>query len=86
MEVCLQCHLETTSGKIPTTMQRFNRGTFSYTPGEPLVDYAIFFDYAPGSGREGRFEGVSGAYRFMQSRCFLESRGKTGMRHMSRSA
>lgn len=76
MEVCLQCHLETTSAQIPGTVLRFNRGTFSYTPGEPLVDYAIFFDYAPGSGRESRFEGVSGAYRFLQSRCYLESGGK----------
>jgi tetratricopeptide (TPR) repeat protein len=76
MEVCLQCHLEPTSGDIPAKLQRFNRGPFSYLPGQPLVDFTIFFDYAPGSGREDRFEGVGGAYRFRQSRCVRESGGK----------
>jgi tetratricopeptide (TPR) repeat protein len=72
MEVCLQCHLETTAGDITAKLQRFNRGTFSYIPGQPLADYAIFFDYAPGR-REDRFEGVGGAYQLRKSRCFLES-------------
>jgi predicted CXXCH cytochrome family protein len=76
MEVCLQCHLEPTSGDIPAKLQRFDRGPFSYIPGQPLLDFAIFFDYARGSGRENRFEGVGGAYRFRQSRCVLESGGK----------
>ncbi|HZL58053.1 MAG TPA: tetratricopeptide repeat protein [Bryobacteraceae bacterium] len=76
IEVCLQCHLETTGGKIPTVVQAFDRGTFTYIPGQPLMNYAIFFDYAPGSGRENRFEGVSGAYRFLKSRCYNESGGK----------
>ena len=26
MEVCMQCHLETTSGRIPAVLQRFDRG------------------------------------------------------------
>ncbi len=76
LEVCLQCHLETTGGHIPATLQRFDRGTFSFVPGQKLSDYALFFDYAPGSGREERFEGVGGAYRFLQSRCVRESAGK----------
>ncbi len=76
MDVCLQCHLETTGGNIPATLQRFDRGTFSFIPGQRLGDYATFFDYAPGSGRENRFEGVSGAYRFLQSRCVRMSAGK----------
>jgi predicted CXXCH cytochrome family protein len=76
MEACMQCHLETTGARIPATLQRFDRGPFSYIPGQPLVDFAIFFDYAPGSGRENRFEGVSSVYRLRQSRCFLQSGGK----------
>jgi predicted CXXCH cytochrome family protein len=76
MEVCMQCHLETTSGHIPAVLQRFNRGAFSYIPGQPLVDFAIHFDHAPGSGHEGKFEVVSSVYRLRQSRCFLESGGK----------
>jgi tetratricopeptide (TPR) repeat protein len=76
MEVCMQCHLETTSGRIPALLQRFDRGTFSYVPGQPLVDFAISFDHAPGTGHEGKFEAVSSVYRLRQSRCFLESGGK----------
>jgi tetratricopeptide (TPR) repeat protein len=76
MEVCMQCHLETTSGRIPAVLQRFDRGTFSYIPGQPLVDFAIHFDHAPGTGHEGKFEAVSSVYRLRQSRCFLESGGK----------
>ena len=76
MEVCMQCHLETTSGRIPAMLQRFDRGTFSYIPGQPLGDFAISFDHAPGTGHEGKFEAVSSVYRLRQSRCFLESGGK----------
>ncbi len=76
MEACLQCHLETTSGRIPAVLQRFNRGTFSYIPGQPLVDFAISFDHSPGTGHEAKFEAVSSVYRLRQSRCFLESGGK----------
>ena len=76
MEVCMQCHLETTSGRIPAVLQRFDRAAFSYIPGQPLADFAISFDHAPGTGHEGKFEAVSSVYRLRQSRCFLESGGK----------
>ena len=76
MEVCMQCHLETTSGRIPAVLQRFDRATFSYIPGQPLADFAISFDHAPGTGHDGKFEAVSSVYRLRQSRCFLESAGK----------
>ncbi|HEY3840144.1 MAG TPA: tetratricopeptide repeat protein [Bryobacteraceae bacterium] len=75
MEVCMQCHLETTSGRIPAVLQRFDRGPFSYVAG-PLSAFALSFDHAPGTGHEGKFEAVSSVYRLRQSRCFLESGGK----------
>lgn len=73
LEVCLQCHLETTSFPLPNSIQRFHRGAFSYRPGEPLADYMLHFDHAPGSGREDKFEIVSAAYRLFQSACFQRS-------------
>jgi predicted CXXCH cytochrome family protein len=76
MEVCMQCHLETTSGRIPAVLQAFDRGTFSYIPGQPLPDFAIDFDHAPSTGHDDKFEAVSSVYRLRQSRCFLESAGK----------
>jgi tetratricopeptide (TPR) repeat protein len=76
MEVCMQCHLETTSGHIPAVLQRFDRGTFSFIPGQPLSDFTISFDHAPNTGHGAKFEAVSSVYRLRQSRCFLESAGK----------
>jgi len=76
MEVCMQCHLETTSFPLPNSIQRYERGAFSYKPGEPLADYILHFDHAPGHGRDDKFEIASAAYRLRQSQCFLKSGGK----------
>ncbi|HEY6391736.1 MAG TPA: hypothetical protein VIX89_10690 [Bryobacteraceae bacterium] len=45
MEVCMQCHLETTSLHLPHSIRRYGREPFSYRPGEPLGDFTIFFDH-----------------------------------------
>jgi predicted CXXCH cytochrome family protein len=76
MEVCMQCHLETTSGRIPAAVERFNRGPFSFVPGEPLENFVIHFDHAPGTGHEDKFEAVSSVYRLRQAPCFLRSEDK----------
>jgi tetratricopeptide (TPR) repeat protein len=75
MELCMQCHLEPTSGRLPALLRRFNRGIFSYIPGQPLEDYVLYFDHAPKTGYDDKFEFVSVAYRLRKSRCFLESKG-----------
>src|SRR5262245_38404998 len=74
MEVCMQCHLETTSLRLPAVLLRYGRGIFSYRPGEPLENYVLHFDRAAGTGSD-RFEFASSAYRLRQSRCYVESRG-----------
>ncbi len=71
MEVCMQCHLETTSNRLPHAIRRFDRGAFSYRPGEPLADYMLHFDTAPGSGDDDRFEIAHAAYRLRKSACFI---------------
>lgn len=76
MEICLECHLETTSENLPTEIMRYGRGVFSYRPGEPLGDYVLSFDHAPGSGRDDKFDLVSSPYRLRKSACFLASGGK----------
>jgi tetratricopeptide (TPR) repeat protein len=76
MEVCMQCHLETTSSRLPAQIKRFERGPYSYRPDEPLSRFMLYFDNAPGTGHEGKFEIVSSAYRLRQSRCYLASGGK----------
>ena len=62
IEVCLQCHLETTTLRLPGSLVRYGRGVFSYQPGEPLGAYALYFDHAPGKGHDDKFEFVSAAY------------------------
>ena len=76
MDVCMQCHLETTSGPVPAMVVRFDRAPFSYVPGEPLENFALYFDHAPGTGHESKFEAVSSAYRLRQARCYTASEGR----------
>ncbi len=74
LEVCFQCHLETTSFRLPYSVRRFHRGMFSYRPGEPLQDYMLHFDHPPGLGYDDKFEVAHAAYRLLKSRCFQKSR------------
>src|SRR4029077_6338593 len=76
MDVCLQCHLETTSAQLPSAIRRFGRGVFSFRPGQNLDDYVIHFDHQPGTGHDDKFEINSAGYRLNQSACFLKSGGK----------
>lgn len=76
MEVCLQCHLETSNQKLPTEVVRLDRLPFSYVPGQPLGDHRVAFDRA--QGNLDNFEIAQAGYRFLQSQCFLKSEGKLG--------
>ncbi|MBV8730109.1 MAG: tetratricopeptide repeat protein, partial [Acidobacteriia bacterium] len=76
LEVCMQCHLETTSLDLPHAIRRFDRTPFSYIPGQPLGDFQVQFE--PKGGMKDRFEIAQGAYRLRQSQCFLKSTGPDG--------
>lgn len=73
LEICMQCHLETTSSMLPGAIRRYDRGPFSYRPGQPLGDYAFYFDHAPGRGRDDDVEVAHAAYRLRKSACFRMS-------------
>ena len=75
LEVCMQCHLETTSAPLPNSLRRYDRAPFSYIPGQPLEEFRLYFDHEPGSGHDDKFEIVGAAYRLRQSACFRESNG-----------
>jgi tetratricopeptide (TPR) repeat protein len=75
MEICMQCHLETSSGRIPATLVRFDRGPFAFVPGEPLDAFSLSFDHVPGTGHDEKFEAVSSVYRLRKSECFVKSKG-----------
>ncbi len=74
MDVCMQCHLETSSSPLPHSILRIDRGVFSYRPGEPLPDYELSFDHKAGTGFDDRMEVAQQAYRLRKSACFLKSR------------
>ena len=76
LDVCLQCHLETTSSKLPHALRRFGRSAYSFLPGERLSDFLVQFDHPQGAGYDDKFEINSSGYRLRQSRCFEESAGK----------
>jgi len=73
LDVCMQCHLETTSAKLPHALRRYGREVYSFRPGERLSSYLVQFDHAAGSGHEDKFEINSAGYRMLQSACFLKS-------------
>jgi predicted CXXCH cytochrome family protein len=76
MEVCLQCHLETSNQKLPHAIVRFDRVPFSYVPGQPLADYELVFNRA--QGNLNSFEVAQQGYRFLESQCYLKSAGNLG--------
>ena len=86
MDVCMQCHLETTTFRLPESYRRFGRGFYSYRPGEALGDYIVHFDHAPGTGHDDKFEIVSAAYRLRQSRLFYQERRKTNLHDLPQSS
>jgi predicted CXXCH cytochrome family protein len=72
MEVCMQCHLESTTFPLPPSLRRYGRGVFSYRPGEPLANYILHFQRSSESARE-TFEINHAAYRLRMSACFRVS-------------
>lgn len=73
MDVCQQCHLETTSDELPQAVRVFGRPVYSFRPGEELGHYLVHFDHATGTGRDDKFEINSSAYRLRKSACFQKS-------------
>lgn len=73
MEVCMQCHLETTSSALPASIVRYERAPFSYQPGEPLADFMLHFDHAPGKGYDDKFDITGSVYRLRKSKCFQKA-------------
>jgi predicted CXXCH cytochrome family protein len=71
IEVCMQCHLETSNQKLPHAIVRLDRAPFSYRPGQPLADFKVNFDREP--GKNTGFEIAHAAYRLRESQCFLKS-------------
>ncbi|CAN5614652.1 hypothetical protein BH10ACI4_BH10ACI4_01980 [soil metagenome] len=72
LELCMQCHLETSSRHMPNELRAYGRELLSYRPGQPLGDYKIYFDRAKDT-KDDTFEVAHAAYRLRKSKCFLQS-------------
>jgi tetratricopeptide (TPR) repeat protein len=75
MEVCEQCHLETTSNPLPDRIRHYDQQPFGYMSGQPLTSFNSYFGRDPEHGRTDNFEIVNAPYRLKQSRCYLKSAG-----------
>lgn len=73
LDVCMQCHLETSSGLLPNEIRRYDRPTDSFRPGDNLDDYKFYFERKTTSGSDDRFEIDHAAYRLRMSACFRNS-------------
>jgi Tfp pilus assembly protein PilF len=72
-DICYQCHLQPSVALFG--VRRFDRGDYSFRPGQPLADYMIQMDIKEqGKDQVERFEINHHPYRLMQSRCFKESK------------
>lgn len=75
MEVCMQCHLETTSFHLPGRIRRYDQRPFGYLPGRPLASFFQYFQPDLKGESDPRFGIDSAAYRLRQSKCYLGSSG-----------
>jgi tetratricopeptide (TPR) repeat protein len=75
MEVCEQCHLETTSRALPDRIRHYDQQPFGYTANQPLTSFNSYFSRDPEKGRTDNFEIVNAPYRLRRSQCYLKSGG-----------
>ncbi len=72
-DVCYECHMQPAAAL--SGVRRFDRGIYSFRPGEDLAEYVALLDVTEEEEGE-RFEINHHPYRLEQSRCFTESRGE----------
>lgn len=71
--VCFQCHMLPAVEMIG--VRRFDRGVYSFRPGELLSDYMLHVDVEePTRPRTDRFEINHHAYRLTQSPCYVKGK------------
>ena len=70
-DVCAQCHLQPAVAMIGP--RRFERGDYSFRPGQALSDYMLHVDIdEAGRKRDDRFETNHHMYRLRQSACYIK--------------
>ena len=72
LEVCFQCHLETSNRHSPAAVLDYKRDIYSYRPGQPLGDYKLYFE-RPEKPKDDDFEIAHAGYQLPKSACFRKS-------------
>jgi tetratricopeptide (TPR) repeat protein len=69
MEVCMECHMETSARHVPSAIRAYGRELESFRPGEPLGDYKTYFE-RPKDTKSDDFEVAHAGYQLLRSACF----------------
>jgi tetratricopeptide (TPR) repeat protein len=72
MEVCMECHMETSARHVPSAIRAYGRGLESFRPGEPLGEYKTYFE-RPKDPKSDDFEVAHAGYQLLRSACFRNS-------------
>ena len=71
-DLCLQCHMQPSS-RLGSMLRPFDRGVFSYRPGEHLETYLAHIDFPPDDPEDAKFEINHHGYQLERSACFKDS-------------
>jgi predicted CXXCH cytochrome family protein len=72
MDVCMECHMETSALHVPSAIRNYDREQYSFHPGEKLGDYKTYFE-RPKDPKSDEFEVAHAGYQLMRSACFRKS-------------
>lgn len=72
MDVCMQCHLETSSPHAPAEIRAYERDIFSFRPGDSLGDFKTFFERVR-EPESNEFQNAHAAYGLRKSACYLQT-------------
>jgi Flp pilus assembly protein TadD len=72
LEVCMECHLETSAHHVPSAILNYDRNLYSFRPSQEIGDYKLYFE-RPKDPKQDDFETAYAAYELPKSACFRNS-------------
>ena len=72
LEVCMQCHLETSAHHVPNSIRNWEKDIDAFRPGDPIGEYKIYFE-RPKQADASDFEMAHASYQLPRSACFQKS-------------
>jgi predicted CXXCH cytochrome family protein len=72
MEVCMECHMETSALHVPNAIRNYDRAPYSFHPGEKLGEFKTYFE-RPKDPKGDEFEVAHAGYQLQRSACYRNS-------------